>query len=106
MYSTDSEGFTVINSAVAGTRQNQNREPKKSKEQKKSLEQNLPELEIPIVIKKATDRIKITPASQMSKRSFGPKKKLPFKTEKYAAQPEQNTLEQANTEHSFDTNNH
>ncbi len=36
-----------------------------------------------IVIRKATDRIKITAASSMSKRSFQPKKKLPFAPEKY-----------------------
>ncbi|MBP9722110.1 MAG: Rne/Rng family ribonuclease [Gammaproteobacteria bacterium] len=37
-----------------------------------------------IVIKKATDRIKITSAANMSKRSFHPKKKVPFATTKYA----------------------
>ena len=40
-----------------------------------------------VVIKKATDRIKITPASNMSKRSFQPKKKLPFATAKYLDKP-------------------
>lgn len=44
-----------------------------------------------LIIKKATDRIRITTATNMSKRSFHPKKKLPFAVEKYSEKKLQHT---------------